>query len=142
MASALCLPLQVWLFQPIALDAQARELLRAGSFEQALALADTCAADGAPWAETAFAEAAFLLMQGRLASADATCLGRTVHCSGLMRGRHHTAWRFFKTVDLCCWYYEQLGARQSVHRGRHGLYDMSQCTPAMWLWLSSCTIAA
>ena len=93
--STLCLPLQVWLFQPIALDAQARELLRAGSFEQALALADTCAADGAPWAETAFAEAAFLLMQGRLASADADCMGRKVYTSGPVRCRSYTAWRFF-----------------------------------------------
>ena len=101
-ASALHLPLQVWLFQPIALDAQARELLRAGSFEQALALADTCAAEGAPWAETAFAEAAFLLMQGRLASAEAACMERTFHCSGSVRGRDHTACRFCETVDLCC----------------------------------------
>ena len=101
-SSALGLPLQVWLLQPIALDAQARELLRAGSFEQALALADTCAADGAPWAETAFAEAAFLLMQGRLACADAACMGCKVHTSGPVRGRDHTASRYFETVDLCC----------------------------------------
>lgn len=52
------------LFQPIALDEQAKDLLRAGQFEQALNLANVCAADGAPWAETAFAQTALLLLQG------------------------------------------------------------------------------
>lgn len=54
------------LFQPIALDEQAKDLLRAGQYEQALHLAGICAADGAPWAETAFAETALLLLHGRL----------------------------------------------------------------------------
>ena len=58
--------LQVMLFQPIALDEQAKDLLRAGQYEQALHLAGICAADGAPWAETAFAETALLLLHGRL----------------------------------------------------------------------------
>ena len=58
--------LQVMLFQPIALDEQAKDLLRAGQYEQALHLAGICAADGAPWAETAFAESALLLLHGRL----------------------------------------------------------------------------
>ena len=54
------------LFQPIALDEQAKDLLRAERYEQALNLAAVCAADGAPWAETAFAETALLLLHGRL----------------------------------------------------------------------------
>lgn len=56
--------LQVWMLKPVALKEQAKELLRGGSFDQALKLAEVCAADGAPWAEEVFAEAAFLLMQG------------------------------------------------------------------------------
>ena len=59
-----CVRAQVMLFQPIALDEQAKDLLRAGQYEQALALATVCAADGAPWAETAFAQAALLLLHG------------------------------------------------------------------------------
>lgn len=57
--------LQVMLFQPIALDEQAKDLLKAGQYEQALNLAAICAADGAPWAETAFAETALLLLHGK-----------------------------------------------------------------------------
>ena len=56
--------LQVMLFQPIALDEQAKDLLRAGQYEQALSLTDVCAADGAPWAETAFAQTALMLLHG------------------------------------------------------------------------------
>ncbi len=55
---------QVMLFQPIALDEQAKDLLRAGQFEQAINLANVCAADGAPWAETAFAQTALMLLHG------------------------------------------------------------------------------
>lgn len=55
---------QVMLFQPIALDEQAKDLLRAGQYEQALNLANVCAADGAPWAETAFAQTALMLLHG------------------------------------------------------------------------------
>lgn len=58
--------MQVMLFQPIALDEQAKDLLKAGQYEQALNLAGICAADGAPWAETAFAETALLLLHGQL----------------------------------------------------------------------------
>ncbi|KAK9806735.1 hypothetical protein WJX72_000925 [[Myrmecia] bisecta] len=54
---------KIWMYKPIALDEQAREMLRARNFDQALQLANICAADGAPWAETAFAEAAFLLLE-------------------------------------------------------------------------------
>ena len=54
------------LFQPVALDEQAKDLLRAGQYEQALNLANTCAADGAPWAETAIAQTALLLLHGTL----------------------------------------------------------------------------
>ncbi len=57
--------LQVWMLQPIALEEQARELLKAGDFDQALQLADVAAAEGAPWVEDAYAEAAFLLIHGR-----------------------------------------------------------------------------
>lgn len=53
---------KVMLFQPIALDEQAKDLLRAGQYEQALNLANVCAADGAPWAETAFAQTALMLL--------------------------------------------------------------------------------
>ena len=53
-------------FQPIALEQQARELLRGGQYEPALGLAAACAAHGAPWVETAFAQAALLLLNGRL----------------------------------------------------------------------------
>jgi hypothetical protein len=52
------------MYRPVALDEQARELLRARKYAQALHLADTCSGEGAPWAEAAFAEAAFLLMLG------------------------------------------------------------------------------
>ena len=65
-ATAWPMLLQVMLFQPIALDEQAKDLLRAGQYEQALHLAGICAADGALWAETAFAETALLLLHGRL----------------------------------------------------------------------------
>lgn len=58
--------LQVMLFQPIALDEQAKDLLRAGQYEQALNLASVCAAEGAPWAETAFAQTALLFLHGAL----------------------------------------------------------------------------
>ena len=54
------------LFQPIALDEQAKDLLRAGQYEQALNLASVSAAEGAPWAETAFAQAALLFLHGAL----------------------------------------------------------------------------
>ena len=57
---------QVWLYKPVALEEQARQLLQAGQFDQALQLANTCSLAGAPWAETAFAEAGFLLLQGML----------------------------------------------------------------------------
>ncbi|KAL3142970.1 hypothetical protein ABBQ38_003253 [Trebouxia sp. C0009 RCD-2024] len=53
---------KVMLLRPIALDEQAKDLLRAGQYEQALNLAGICAADGAPWAETAFAQTALLLL--------------------------------------------------------------------------------
>jgi hypothetical protein len=52
------------MLKPVALEEQAKELLSGGNYDQALKLAEVCAADGAPWAEEAFAEAAFLLMQG------------------------------------------------------------------------------
>ena len=52
------------MLQPIALEEQARELLKAGDFDQALQLADVAAAEGAPWVEDAYAEAAFLLIHG------------------------------------------------------------------------------
>ena len=52
------------LFQPIALDEQAKDLLRAGQYEQAINLANVCAADGAPWAETAFTQTALMLLHG------------------------------------------------------------------------------
>lgn len=58
--------MQVMLLRPIALDEQAKDLLRAGQYEQALNLAGICAADGAPWAETAFAQTALLLLHGRV----------------------------------------------------------------------------
>lgn len=57
--------LQVWLYMPVALEEQVKQVLRAGEHEQALALASAGAANGAPWAETAFAEAGFLLLQGK-----------------------------------------------------------------------------
>ena len=59
------LGLQVWLLKPVALEDQARELLRACNYDQALRLAELCASEGAAWAEVAFAEAAFMLMQGQ-----------------------------------------------------------------------------
>ena len=56
---------QVWMLKPVALEDQARELLRACNYDQALRLAELCATEGAAWAEVAFAEAAFMLMQGQ-----------------------------------------------------------------------------
>ena len=64
---------QVWMLQPIALEEQARELLKAGDFDQALQLADVAAGEGAPsWVEDAYAEAAFLLIHGGLPSQHAS----------------------------------------------------------------------
>ncbi len=54
----------MWLYRPVALEEQARELLRRRDFEAALQLAAACVAQRAPWAEAAFAQAALLLMQG------------------------------------------------------------------------------
>lgn len=56
---------QVWLYRPVALEEQARELLRARRYDAALSLADVGAAAGDAWAPIAFAEAAFLLLHGR-----------------------------------------------------------------------------
>ena len=53
------------MYRPVALEQQARQLLQAGQYDQALQLANTCSLAGAPWAETAFAEAGFLLLQGK-----------------------------------------------------------------------------
>ena len=61
---------QVWMLQPIALEEQARELLKAENFDQALQLADVAAAEGAPWVEEAYAEAALLLIHGREAPVE------------------------------------------------------------------------
>ena len=55
----------MWLYRPVALEEQARELLRARHFDDALSLADVGAAAGDAWAPIAFAEAAFLLVHGR-----------------------------------------------------------------------------
>lgn len=63
---------QVWMLQPIALEEQARELLKAGNFDQALQLADVAAAEGAPWVEEAYAEAALLLIHGREAPVESS----------------------------------------------------------------------
>lgn len=52
------------MYRPVALDDQAKELLRAGKYSDAIQLADTCSGEGAPWAESAFAQAAFLLLHG------------------------------------------------------------------------------
>ena len=57
------------MLQPIALEEQARELLKAGDFDQALQLADVAAAEGASWVEDAYAEAAFLLIHGNALAA-------------------------------------------------------------------------
>eukprot|EP00884_Botryococcus_braunii_P004337 jgi/Botrbrau1/13904/Bobra.0017s0011.1 len=53
---------KVWMYRPVALDEQAKELLRARNYAQAVHLADTCSGEGAPWADSAFAQAAFLLL--------------------------------------------------------------------------------
>ena len=58
---------QVWLMRPVALDQQARELLRAGAVEAALQLALVCFDQGYAWAETALVEIALLLIQGAAA---------------------------------------------------------------------------
>lgn len=54
----------MWLLRPVALEEQARQLLGAGAYGPALDLARLAAGSGAPWADTAFAEAAFLLLHG------------------------------------------------------------------------------
>ena len=60
------------MLQPIALEEQARELLKAGDFDQALQLVDVAAGEGGPWVEDAYAEAAFLLIHGGLPSRHAS----------------------------------------------------------------------
>ena len=67
---------QVWLYMPVALEEQVRQVLRAGEYDQAVALAAAGAATGAPWAETAFAETGFLLMHGMPSS----CSSGSVTC--------------------------------------------------------------
>ena len=49
---------------PVALEEQVRQVLQAGDYDQAMALAAAGAAKGAPWADTAFTQIAFLLMHG------------------------------------------------------------------------------
>jgi len=56
--------MQVWLMRPVALDQQARQLLRAGAVEAALQLALVCLDQGYAWAEIALVEVAMLLVQG------------------------------------------------------------------------------
>lgn len=55
---------QVWLYMPVALEEQVQQVLRAGDYGQALALAGAGAATGAPWAEIAFAQTGLLLLHG------------------------------------------------------------------------------
>ena len=62
------------MLQPIALEEQTRELLKAGEFDQALQLADVAAGEGGSWVEDAYAEAAFLLIHGALPSRQASQL--------------------------------------------------------------------
>ena len=70
--------------RPVALDQQARELLRAGAVEAALQLALVCFDQGGAWAETALVEVALLLLQGKGGS-PRICLnddGKKRHVSG------------------------------------------------------------
>ncbi|KAK9804448.1 hypothetical protein WJX73_002374 [Symbiochloris irregularis] len=67
---------KVWLYMPVALEEQVQQVLQAGNLEQALALASAGAANDAPWAETAFAETAFLLLH---------------ELSSIRRAKHHIA---------------------------------------------------
>lgn len=66
--------------QPMALEQQARDLLRAGQYQEALGLATVCAAHGAPWVETAFAQAALLLLNGRLQKHPGLLLCVVIKC--------------------------------------------------------------
>ncbi len=61
----------MWLYRPVALEDQAKQLLRARQFDAALALADVGAAAGEAWALTVYAEAAFLLLHGAATSHSA-----------------------------------------------------------------------
>ena len=83
------------MLQPVALEEQARELLKAGDFAQALQLADVAAGEGAPWVEDAYAEAAFLLIHGRLLSQHALfLLSSTKHALDELDGTQGMpAWR-------------------------------------------------
>jgi hypothetical protein len=51
----------------VQLEEQAQELLARGQYSEALSLADVCAAAGSDWPQTAFVEAACLLMEGTAA---------------------------------------------------------------------------
>lgn len=57
---------QVWLLRPVPLEEQVRQLLGCGAIQPALRLARLCAAQGAPWTQAAFAQSAFLLMNGAM----------------------------------------------------------------------------
>ena len=80
--------MQVWLMRPVALDQQARELLRAGAVEAALQLALVCFDQGDAWADIALVEVALLLIQGALAS---TYTSRVFHreFSAVIHGASH-----------------------------------------------------
>lgn len=58
--------LQVWLLTPIAMEDQARQLLRSGRYGAFKALAKEGAALGTPWAQIAFAEAGFKFLHGQI----------------------------------------------------------------------------
>ena len=53
----------VWMLRPVAHEAQTIQLLKSGSIEAALELAENCIAES--WAEDVFAQAGLLLLQGK-----------------------------------------------------------------------------
>jgi hypothetical protein len=84
--------------RPVALDQQARELLRAGAVEAALQLSLVCHGQGAAWAETALVEVALLLLQGKphlnanvyckpYPNADVSGLSMEKRCVLILQGR-------------------------------------------------------
>ena len=68
--------------KPVALDQQARELLRAGAVDAALQLSLVCFDQSAAWAETALVEVALQLLQGEHTNIQIQCLDqvRISHC--------------------------------------------------------------
>jgi hypothetical protein len=73
---------QIWLYKPVGMEDQAKQMLQAHSPLAALQLATMAAAAGESWTDGAFAEIGYALLHGTLL-ASASCslsLQQILHC--------------------------------------------------------------